>query len=153
MSYAANLMAWVRHSRMKSLAFLLAGFAVWTHAQAQQQVSGQIVLTIVDGVIGVSATRQINQAIQSAGAQQAAALIVQLDTPGGLVTSTRDIIKAIIASPVPIVVYVAPSGARAASAENGVRAKSPKHASTMKPAVSMRCLAWAGSSQLRLKRR
>src|SRR5690606_18463861 len=58
----------------------------------------------------------IARAIDKARSEKASALIVRLDTPGGLVSSTREIIKTMVASPVPIIVYVAPSGARAASA-------------------------------------
>jgi membrane-bound serine protease (ClpP class) len=67
-------------------------------------------------VIGVATARQITRAIEKARNDKASALIVKLDTPGGLVSSTRDIIKEMVASPVPVIVYVAPSGARAASA-------------------------------------
>jgi membrane-bound serine protease (ClpP class) len=115
MTHAATLLARMRRDRIWPFIFLFLGLAALAHAQTQQPARG-VFLTDVNGVIGVSATRQVTQAIQHAGEQQAMALIIQLDTPGGLVTSMRDIIKAMIASPVPIVVYVAPSGARAASA-------------------------------------
>jgi membrane-bound serine protease (ClpP class) len=85
-------------------------------AQAQAPVQGPVFVTDVQGAIGVAAHRQIVQAIAAAQAKQAPALVMRLDTPGGLVTATRSIIQAMIASPVPIIVYVAPSGARAASA-------------------------------------
>jgi membrane-bound serine protease (ClpP class) len=75
-----------------------------------------VLVTEVSGAIGVATVRQVSRAIDIAKDRKAAALIVRLDTPGGLVTSTRDLIQSIVASPVPIIVYVAPSGARAASA-------------------------------------
>lgn len=78
--------------------------------------AGPIVVTEIKGAIGVAATRLITDAIAKARQENARALVVQLDTPGGLVTSTRDIIQQILASPVPVIVYVFPGGARAASA-------------------------------------
>jgi membrane-bound serine protease (ClpP class) len=83
---------------------------------ASAQSPNRVFVTEVNGVIGVATTRQISQAIQKARQENASALVMRLDTPGGLVSSTRDIIKEMIASPVPVIVYVAPSGARAASA-------------------------------------
>src|SRR5690606_20860290 len=96
----------------------LAGYAGTLDAQpAKPAPPGPIVLlTEVNGVIGVATARQIARAIDKARSEKASALIVRLDTPGGLVSSTREIIKTMVASPVPIIVYVAPSGARAASA-------------------------------------
>jgi membrane-bound serine protease (ClpP class) len=90
---------------------LLLGLAAPAPAQ-----TNRVFLIEVSGAIGVSTTRQFSRAIERAQAERAAVLIVQLDTPGGLVSSTRELIKQIIASPVPVVIYVAPSGAQAASA-------------------------------------
>jgi membrane-bound serine protease (ClpP class) len=98
------------------LGLLVAALVSTATAQAQGPVQGPVFVTNVQGAIGVAAHRQIVQAIAAAQAKQAQALVVRLDTPGGLVTATRSIIQAMIASPVPIIVYVAPSGARAASA-------------------------------------
>ncbi|QER41599.1 nodulation protein NfeD [Thermodesulfobacterium sp. TA1] len=58
----------------------------------------------------------ISYSIDLANQQKAEAIIIELDTPGGLVESTRDIVKDILQSRVPVIVYVSPSGARAASA-------------------------------------
>ncbi|MDQ8726092.1 nodulation protein NfeD [Bradyrhizobium sp. LHD-71] len=93
---------------------VVVAFALPSAAPAQ--APNRVLLTEISGVIGVATTRQLSRAIDQAQDQKAAVLIVRLDTPGGLVTSTRDLIQRIVASPVPVVVYVAPSGARAASA-------------------------------------
>ena len=135
MIHAANLVAWARRSRNWPFVLLLAGVTALAHAQPQQQARGYVFVTEINGAIGVSATRQITQAIQSAAEQQGAALILQLDTPGGLVSSTRDIIKAMIASPVPVIVYVAPSGARAASA--GTFITYAAHIAAMAPGTNL----------------
>lgn len=74
-----------------------------------------LVVTINSAVHPVSADILIG-AIEDAEASDAAALVVELDTPGGLVTSTREMTQAMLTSRVPVVVYVAPSGAQGASA-------------------------------------
>jgi len=58
----------------------------------------------------------IGRALTDAQSRHADALLIEINTPGGLVTSTRDIIEKILASPLPVVIYVTPSGSRAASA-------------------------------------
>lgn len=70
----------------------------------------------LDGVINPVTAEFLDRSIQQAAREGAVALIVMLDTPGGLDSSMRQMVKAIIASPVVVVTYVAPSGARAASA-------------------------------------
>jgi membrane-bound serine protease (ClpP class) len=70
----------------------------------------------VDGAIGPATAGYIARAIEVATEQRAECLLVRLDTPGGLLESTRDIVKAFYASAVPIVVHVAPAGAGATSA-------------------------------------
>ena len=85
-------------------------------ASAAPARQGGVLLVDLKGAIGVAASRQVARAVEQARQQQAAAIVLRLDTPGGLVTSTRDIIREMVAAPVPIIVYVAPSGARAASA-------------------------------------
>lgn len=70
----------------------------------------------VTGAIGVATARHIERALGRAATDHAQLVVIRLDTPGGLVSSTREIIKSIVASSVPVAVYVAPGGARAASA-------------------------------------
>ncbi len=82
------------------------------------EVSGprQVDVIRVEGVISPSSADYIVTNIKQAEKDKAEALVIELDTPGGLDTSMRAIIKEMLASEVPIVVYVSPSGARAASA-------------------------------------
>lgn len=72
--------------------------------------------TPVEGAIGPPTTRHIRSIIADAEARGAALVVLRMDTPGGLTTSTRDINRAILAAEVPVAVHVAPPGARAASA-------------------------------------
>ncbi len=64
----------------------------------------------VHGVIGPPAAQFISESIKNAGSAGCAALLILLDTPGGLDTSMRDIVKAIMEAPLPVIVYVLPVG-------------------------------------------
>lgn len=70
----------------------------------------------VEGAIGPATTDYLKRSMADANSQGAQVFILQMDTPGGLVSSTRDIISLILESEVPVITWVAPSGARAASA-------------------------------------
>lgn len=107
---------WLRGRRRHAIAILAGLLLAASTAAGPAQVRQPVFLTDVSGAIGVATVRQINRAIEQAQAEHGVALIVRLDTPGGLVSATREVIKLMVASNVPIVVYVAPSGARAASA-------------------------------------
>jgi membrane-bound serine protease (ClpP class) len=78
--------------------------------------SADVVKIVIDDTIHPMVTEHIERAIQEAKNTHAEALLIELRTPGGLVYSTRDIIHDILSSPVPVIVYVAPSGNTAASA-------------------------------------
>lgn len=91
---------------------LVIGFGL----AAAQTPRTSIQLVEIDGPISVATSMQVAATLDRARNEQAALVIVQLDTPGGVVQATREIIRKMLASPVPIVVFVAPSGARAASA-------------------------------------
>lgn len=87
----------------------------------------------VDGVIGPASADFILQGLEDTGGVEA--VVIALDTPGGLDTSMRQIIKAILASPVPVVTYVSPEGARAASAGTFILYAS--HIAAMTPATNL----------------
>ena len=75
-----------------------------------------VVVLDVKGAIGVGTGHMLEEGFARARAERAGLIVLRMDTPGGLVSATRDIIQAILASPIPVAVYVAPAGARAASA-------------------------------------
>ena len=82
-------------------------------AQAAEQ---PVVVATLDGVINPITANYVDRTLNRADSLHATALVIALDTPGGLDTSMRQIIKSMLGAPMPVVVYVSPSGARAASA-------------------------------------
>ena len=79
--------------------------------------SSRLALTIsLDGAIGPASASYVKDALVKAGERRAEVVILRLNTPGGLTTSMREIIADVLASPVPVIGYVGPSGAHAASA-------------------------------------
>jgi membrane-bound serine protease (ClpP class) len=104
-------------------------------AQSKTAVAPHVNLIVIDGTINPAVDDFIRESIGRANANGARALVIQLDTPGGLVDSTRSIVKDMLAAPVPVLVYVAPSGARAGSA--GVFITLAAHVAAMAPATNI----------------
>ena len=82
---------------------------------ASPQASGVSVLT-VDGTVNPISARYVEDGLRRAAREGAAAVVLELNTPGGLASSMDRIVESLLASPVPVIVYVHPPGARAASA-------------------------------------
>jgi membrane-bound serine protease (ClpP class) len=85
-------------------------------AQAAAPPSPKVIAVDVDGVVHPITVEVVASAIEQARAENAALVLVRLNTPGGLMDAMRETIEKMLASPVPVVTYVAPSGGRAASA-------------------------------------
>ncbi|MCH8989120.1 MAG: nodulation protein NfeD [Chloroflexi bacterium] len=98
------------------LGMLFTGILGPVLARAQDPNSPHALVMTVDGIINHVKVRFIARAIEQAQEEGAALLIIQLDTPGGLLSSTRDIVELLLESPVPVAVFVSPKGARAGSA-------------------------------------
>ncbi|RWG10676.1 MAG: nodulation protein NfeD, partial [Mesorhizobium sp.] len=97
-------------------AAFMAAAAVFPFSSAETAGERMALSIAIDGAIGPASSRQLKEALKTAAERNAGALILQLDTPGGLVTSMREMIADILASPVPVIGYVAPAGGHAASA-------------------------------------
>src|SRR5207245_208746 len=89
----------------------------------------------IEGVISPVTLRLVGLAIDRAQAERAQALVIQLDTPGGLERSMRAIVQRMLNAEVPVIIYVAPTGARAASA--GVFITMAAHIAAMAPATNI----------------
>ncbi|MCW5891848.1 MAG: nodulation protein NfeD [bacterium] len=90
---------------------------------------------VVDGSINPAVAAFLDESIARAVREGAPALVVQLDTPGGLLQSARTIVKALLGAPLPVIVWVAPSGAGAGSA--GVFVTMAAHVAAMAPGTSI----------------
>jgi membrane-bound serine protease (ClpP class) len=116
--------------------FLLVAAAsvLWLGAAANEERRQAFLFTIADA-IGPATADYIIRGIERAEAEDAELVILQLDTPGGLDSAMRDIVKAFLASNVPVVTYVHPAGARAASA--GTYMLYGSHVAAMTPATNL----------------
>jgi membrane-bound serine protease (ClpP class) len=117
-----------------SIIFLAA--LLWAPMLFAQGQGGNHALWLnIDGAIGPASHDYLQRGFHKAVEQNAQLIIIQMDTPGGLDASMRAIIRNIIASPVPVVSYVSPSGARAASA--GTYILYASHVAAMAPATNL----------------
>jgi membrane-bound serine protease (ClpP class) len=114
-----------------SVALMVTAVAGCASAQPQ----GGVQILTVDGMINPVIANYIERGIEQAERSSAEAVVIQLDTPGGLDTSMREIVQTITSATVPVVVYVAPAGARAASA--GTFVTMAAHVAAMAPATAI----------------
>ena len=97
--------------------------------------SSRVLVITVDGPINPVTAEYIDKGLAEAAEREVDLLVLRLDTPGGLMSSMRTIVKSILGSPVPVAVYVSPSGARAASA--GVFITMAAHVAAMSPGTNI----------------
>jgi membrane-bound serine protease (ClpP class) len=128
MRYWQNL-----RSRCMSLFLMIVGLALL--GQSGAAASTRVYLVEIDGAITPVVASYVDRALRQAADQGAEAVVIQLDTPGGLSSAMDEIIQDILQSPVPVIVYVAPEGARAASA--GVFITYAAHIAAMAPATNI----------------
>lgn len=122
--------------RLALLAIAGAGLVFAPPGQAQDAAPDSLIWSIeINGPIGPASADYLTRNIAAARDNEATLLLLKLDTPGGLDTAMRDMIQAILASPVPVVTYVSPSGARAASA--GTYLLYASHIAAMTPASNL----------------
>jgi membrane-bound serine protease (ClpP class) len=121
-------------SRVTGGNFLIL-FVIFFAGIAAAQADEVALVLQIDSAIGPASADYIIEGIEQAEANGNALVVLQMDTPGGLDSAMRDIIKSILASPVPVATFVSPSGSRAASA--GTYILYASHIAAMAPATNL----------------
>lgn len=116
-----------------ALLALLCSLVAW--AALAQPAPAAAVLLRLDGAVGPAAADHLKRGIAAAHRESAAVVVLQIDTPGGLDTSMREIVRAITAAPLPVIAWVGPAGARAASA--GTFIVYASHLAAMAPGTNL----------------
>ena len=124
----------------KKIAFTLRVFLVAVclpvfFRPAAEVRAARVDVAVVNGMIGPVSEQFIESCLEAAGREGADLVVIQLDTPGGLLSTTRELVKTLLASRVPVAVYVAPSGSRAGSA--GVFITMAAHVAAMAPGTNI----------------
>lgn len=110
-------------------------FSIADDEKGTNPLPGAIWVVNVDGAIGPASSDYLVRSFEKAAKADASLIVILMNTPGGLDSSMRDIIKAILSSPVPIATYVSPKGSRAASA--GTYILYASHIAAMAPATNL----------------
>lgn len=124
-------------SLLLALALVATGLAAQSEDSSARRTSavGSVTVLDINGAIGPATSRYIEKGIKAAEARGSRLIVLEMDTPGGLDSSMRDIVRVILGSSVPVATYVSPSGARAASA--GAYIMYASHIAAMAPATNI----------------
>jgi membrane-bound serine protease (ClpP class) len=127
---------WLRRTIVAAAALAALAAGAGLGQVAEPEGAGRVVLVgAVEGAIGPATVRHVERLVDGAAARGAEALVLRLNTPGGLTDATREIVARILGSPVPVIGWVAPPGAHAASA--GTYILYATHLAAMAPATNL----------------